>query len=441
MAKTSIGDFLVKLGLSPDKNSFETGNKLIDGITTGLNKLIGTARNAAVVLAGTAVASASVESSAYKNAAAIGISTEALDLWKASAKIAGVNADGLVGSMGKLANVMNHMTIDGSGLEAYAEQLGKLGISLEDLKDLNPADAYAQIISKAQTALDGTNTTRITTIVGDILGQEGQNFFIELNRQGKSISEFLSGAQKTIFTDAASNQKGANFAVEVNTLKTEVQSITKLLGDEIAGELTGYVKELNRWIQSHGPEIKAAISGIANFVGLIAEKLLDGSNGIKKGLEINEALYTWLSTHGYTDKEGRITRSADFSLLPKALQDDILQYKKEYSILGLGMFNGVKNIPKVKDGILRPDGTVTQVAPDDWVFAARNVADLARAFMPKNAMGGNMAQYSIVQNFTINGSTDIPQVLRQQAYNGTQEGLLAVMSQSSQRLQMMSGTR
>lgn len=440
MAKTSIGDFLVKLGLSPDKNSFETGNKLIDGITTGLNKLIGTARNAAVVLAGTAVASGTVESAAYKNAAAIGISTEALDLWKASAKIAGVNADGLVGSMGKLANVMNHMTIDGSGLEAYAEQLGKLGISLEELKDLNPSDAYAKIISKAQSALDGTNTTRITTIVGDILGSEGQSFFIELNRQGKSISEFLSGAQKTIFTDAASNQKGANFAVEVNTLKTEVQSITKLLGDEIAGELTGYVKELNRWIQSHGPEIKAAISGIANFVGLIAEKIV-GLTTMSNGERINNALQTWLSTHGYTDKEGRITHSADFSLLPKALQDDILQYKKEHPLLGLGAFSGVKNIPKVKDGILRPDGTVTQVAPDDWVFAARNVADLARAFMPKNAMVGNMAQYSIVQNFTINGSTDIPQVLRQQAYNGTQEGLLAVMSQSSQRLQMMSGTR
>lgn len=441
MAKTSIGDFLIKLGLMPDAHSFETGNKLVEGITTGLNKLIGTARNAAVVLTGTAVASGTIESAAYKNATAIGISTEALDLWKASAKIAGVNADGLIGSMGKLANVMNHMTIDGSGLEAYAEQLGKLGISLEDLKDLNPADAYAKIISKAQASLDGTNTTRITTIVGDILGQEGQNFFIELNRQGKSINEFLTGAKATVFTDAASNKKGADFAVEVNTLKTEVQSITKLLGDEIAGELTGYVKQLNDWIQNHGTEIKNTIESITNFVGLIVEKIV-GLTTMSKGESINTALNTWLTTHGYINKEGNITHRADFNDLPKALQNDILQYKKEYPFLGFGMFNGVKNIPKMKDGILRPDGTVTQVAPDDWVFAARNVSDLARAFIPQGLAGINApSQYSIVQNFTINGSTDIPQLLKQQAYAGTQEGLLAVMSQSSQRLQMMSGTR
>ena len=92
---------------------------------------------------------------------------------------------------------------------------------------------------------------------------------------------------------------------------------------------------------------------------------------------------------------------------------------------------------------MRPDGTVTKVAPDDWVFAARNLGDLARAFippMPTTAQSGNM-EFSIVQNFTINGSSDLPQVIRQQAYNGTQEGLMNIMAQSSQRLQLMSGTR
>jgi hypothetical protein len=49
--------------------------------------------------------------------------------------------------------------------------------------------------------------------------------------------------------------------------------------------------------------------------------------------------------------------------------------------------------------------------------------------------------YVINQTFNINGSNDIPQVLKQQAYRGTQEGLMAIMQQSSQRLQMMSGTR
>ena len=106
--------------------------------------------------------------------------------------------------------------------------------------------------------------------------------------------------------------------------------------------------------------------------------------------------------------------------------------------------NFYKNVPKMKDGIMRPDGTVTQVAPDDWVFAARNVGDLAKAFipqMPMNMAGVGNQEYVINQTFNISGSNDIPQVLKQQAYAGTQEGLLQAMQESSRRMQLMTGMR
>ena len=97
---------------------------------------------------------------------------------------------------------------------------------------------------------------------------------------------------------------------------------------------------------------------------------------------------------------------------------------------------------EMQDGIMRPDGTITKVAPDDWVFAAKNIGDMARAFIPQNNNTVSApSEYSIVQNFTINGGNDMPQVIRQQAYRGTQEGLLQIMNESSRRLQLMSGTR
>lgn len=76
MPKNDIGGFFVSLGLNADKHSFETGNKLIDTVANSFNKLIGAARNAAVVLAGTAIATGQVESAAYKTAEKIGISTD-----------------------------------------------------------------------------------------------------------------------------------------------------------------------------------------------------------------------------------------------------------------------------------------------------------------------------------------------------------------------------
>ena len=160
--------------------------------------------------------------------------------------------------MGQLANVMNHMKIDGSGLEQFSKKLGELGIvtdkvDIAKMLELSPDELMKEIISKAQEAVkNGNGLTQVSTIVGDILGESGMNFFIELQRQGKTIDEFLSGAQKTIYTDSGTNAKAADFAVEINTLKTTAESISKKLGSEVAGGLTPLVNSINSWIQNNG---------------------------------------------------------------------------------------------------------------------------------------------------------------------------------------------
>ncbi len=497
MAKNDIGGFFVSLGLNLDKPSFETGNKLIDNVGNSFNKLIGIARNAAVVLAGTAIATGAVESSAYKTAERLGLSTEALDLWRASAKIAGVNADGLIGSMGRLADVLNHIKIDGSGLQEYEKKLGNLKMSInefqrEDGTFIDADKAYAKIIERAQemTKEAEANLTgnelaaeklRITTIVGDVLGSEGQNFFIELQRQNKSLDEFLKGAGRTIFTTAADNQNGNNFIVEANTLKTEFESIGKLLGDSIGGEIAPYLQEWNKWIQENKDNIKDAVEAIASVTG----KLLGYLNEVTKRVLMNEdqtqdadVLNSTLegkrtfdfSENGFWKGLGQgLFGDADYKILTDYEKDRVADYYKKYNTLtGLNLknadiddikarakkqtSNSTSNAPKydtsrpwyMQDGIMRPDGTVTQVAPDDWVFAARNVGDLAKAFipqMPMNMAGVGNQEYVINQTFNISGSNDIPQVLKQQAYAGTQEGLLQAMQESSRRMQLMTGMR
>lgn len=541
MPKNDIGGFFLSLGLNPDKNSFETGNKLIDGVTTSFNKLIGTARNVAVVLTGMATGSGVVESSTYKTANAIGTTTEKLDQWKAAAKIAGVSAGGLVGSMSQLASVMNHIKVNGAGLSEYAKKLGELHMGMNEIGDLDNmdrADAYAAIIRKAQEELKNNPEAqlRINTIVGDILGDAGQNLFIELSRQNKSIDEFLQQAKSTIFTTAKDNENGQNFLNEINTLRAATESMTKLFGDSIGKELTGYVKDINTWISENKDEITYGIKTIASGVGKIAEKIA--------------SVVSWIFTPG-DQKEDQHSLNIllesfktktfgkpSYKNLNENAKNQVAIYYEKYkslnnlSVIDVDMMDIESRIQKIKDderkrtesfnknkstanpnvpwheeggiggindGIIRPDGTVTKVAPDDWVFAAKdlgkfsqafipqnhnsvstpddwdlaakivddmaqefnpknynnvnvapnvwdlaakNVGDLARAFIPQNMSAAPAtAQYSIVQNFTISGSNDIPQVLKQQAYNGVQDGLMQMMSRSSQRLQMMSGTR
>lgn len=180
MAKNDIGGFFVSLGLNIDKDSFETGNRLIDDVGNSFNKVIGAARNAAAVLAGTAIATGAVESQTAKLAAEIGISTEALELWKATAKIAGVDANGLVGAMSNIANVVQRIKLDGAGLEDFAKKLGELGIvtenlDMEKLLNLSPDELMKEVYNYAHEALiNGADKTMVQQIVKDILGKEGK---------------------------------------------------------------------------------------------------------------------------------------------------------------------------------------------------------------------------------------------------------------------------
>ncbi len=533
MPKNDIGGFFVSLGLNLDKNSFETGNRLIDGVANSFNKLIGSARNAAVALGTTAVATGAIESSAYKNATALGITTEALDLWKASAKIAGVEANALISSISRISNVQNRIKFDGSGLSQLQSQLNKIQMSYAEIMDLSADEATAKILEKAQSMLDGTNTAEIAAYVEDILGAGARDLLIELDRRNIKLPQLQAEAKKTIFTTSADNEKGSNFIKEGNTLKTELESIGKLVGDSVGGKLTPYLKGVNDWIQDNADDIKTAINNISELVGRIANKVapytkdiadiaLGAATGnMEKVSEASEDLgyqlvadtagkLTGQSKEKIKDLSNKKTdviqaiaqertkllgpatsvnqfKQIAFNDLPEELQQQIIELQKEDPKFKPAGVSGLPKAPKkVKDGIMRPDGTVTQVAPDDWVFAARNLGDLAQAFTPKqtniidqfqiqeqktkpvddkslfiskeietlintvsrlsfvpqpNQSMQNNNSYTITQNFTINGGNDIPQVIRQQAYEGTQNGLLQLMEQSAQRLQLMSGTR
>ena len=453
MAKNDIGGFFVSLGLNPDKNSFETGSKLIDNVTNGLNKLIGTARNAAVVLTGTAVASGVLATQSVHTADLIGTSAEKLNIWRAAAKIAGADANGLIGSISKLSNVMNHMTIDGSGLEAYAEQLGFLGLSIQDLMNIDPADAMQKILETAQGKLDGTNESkmRTTTIVQDLLGDAGAQLFVELTRTNQSIADFLEGAEATQYQTDKGMNDAADFNAEVQKLRVAGESILSSIGNDIAGALIGPARTLNQWLTDHKTDISNGIEKIGAATEKLVSKIGDwwDKNGDKVlgTLEYMRDQVALIIGFLASEKGKGLKKSLESIWETTVEMGKAIWQGRATDVPALwmqgmeGIWDGLKQTVGVEDGIIRPDGHVTPIASDDWVFAARDVSDLAKAFIPQGMSVNTPAEYSIVQNFTITGSNDIPQVLKQQAYRGTQEGLLAVLDQSSRRLQMMSGTR
>lgn len=528
MSENKVGDFFVSLGVKADKNAFEEGFKQFDQMSNKVNRLIGTIRNAAVVAAAFKIADAS--SQEIKVSEAMGVSTEKLDAWKAAASIAGVNANGLVSSMGRLASVMNHLDINGQGLDQYASKLAELGVigedlNIFDLEEMDPADAYKRILEAAQNAIkNGQDKVKVTTIVGDILGAEGQGLFTELERRKQSIGDFLAGAEAKLYMTEEDREDAAEFAAATRELGTSLKGIGEKFTNSLATQVTPYVKIASEFIDAHKEDIIKGIDTIATGVGNVFKKAEDivswltqdpekdkneylnslkeaNTNVISLAMEKGQSAFERESVfsplyNGSTEAEKKVLEEQyeivtriqnaakggknkkiieEKDVTPQLVEDirlyqkyggnyDLIPMERKANDLITGKygikpqrriedepedsdwykpFEGMKPAEiKMNDGIVRPGGQVTQVAPDDWVFAARNIGDLARAFIPQqtnNTEHNNT--FSIVQNFTINGTRELPQTIKQQAYTGVRDGLMVSLNQSSIRLQQMSGTR
>lgn len=468
MAKNDIGGFFLTLGLDVDKNSFDAGQKLVGGMTDSFNKLIGVARNAAVVVAAQKAITGAINEAgetlqSLHTADRLGVDAEALNVWKAAAKIAGADTNSLVNAMSKLANIQNNLKWDARGLDDYQKKLARLKIGYNEIKDLSADKALRYIIEKAESMTGEMSKAEITAALEDIAGSGAADLFLELQRQGISFNQFYNGAASTQYQTNKGMGNAADFATEMNKLGATAESISKSIGDNIGGALTGPAKTLNKWLTDHQTDISNGIEKIGTATEKLVSKIGDwwDKNGdtiveILTGIASTVSLIMGKLLGVLDNKEVKSVGTAWLSSFKEAANalPNMVKGAKEGGLGGFGKaawdsFKGVMFTPwaalfgkEMQDGIMRPDGTITQVAPDDWVFAARNVSDLAKAFIPGAiAAGGGTAQYSITQNFTITGSNDIPQVIKQQAYRGTQEGLMAIMAQSSQRLQMMSGTR
>ena len=151
--------------------------------------------------------------------------------------------------------------------------------------------------------------------------------------------------------------------------------------------------------------------------------------------------YFDMKSNAFMNKIGVNKESTKLEGNAAAIYDSLVKSRNEKNKNKIG---GNAHKQYAQDGIIRPDGTLTQVAPDDWVFAARNLGDMASAFLPSGMTNytGGATEYSIVQEFNFNGtSRDMAGEVMRQAYKGTQSGLLEAMNRSTQRMQLMPGLR
>lgn len=209
-------------------------------------------------------------------------------------------------------------------------------------------------------------------------------------------------------------------------------------GGSLIGDLMEYLPKLKEKLNID-ISYDNLVQGVKDLVKAFKDlwDSIDGSSKLKD-------LGSWLSNYLLTNLGDTVTILKDIvNVASKLIDGDWKGAWQATKELGSDMITGAKHASgKMNDGIMRPNGQITQVAPDDWVFAARNVGDLASAFIPAgvNTSMNAPASYVINQSFTFNGNAT-PQAVRAQAYNGAQSAMQNSLQNSQRIMQLMPGTR
>lgn len=260
----SIGGFFVELGLKADKNSFAQGHSLMGGLADAGKKVaasLGITTGSFIALAKTA---GQVESAELKAARALGVSAQALDAWKVSANVAGINGGALVGTMTQLEAKMQKLKM-GQFDAGLAKSLSMLNIGYTQFADMDATQRTRAVFDAAGNMEDQRKAAQL---VSDVLGQAGREYYDYLKLSGKSLDSQLEQGRALTFTTEETKKNAMLFNAEAGAIFAAGKSISMLFGSELARAMTPAAEKIKTFLMGNRELIQ---SGIVNFTNRLAE--------------------------------------------------------------------------------------------------------------------------------------------------------------------------
>ncbi len=488
MSDTSLGSYHISLGMQADHDSFNKAKQSSDSVSNSIARLVGTVRNSsAIIAAGLGAISIGASKTQTAQAAlanAIGISAHSMDRIRVSVKLLGADSKGVTNEMAALENRIQRMNVKGDKIDEVSTAFARLrqeaartnkefeDITHEKFIAMNADQRFLTLMQMAEAVKD---KTAAGIFISDLLGGASADFLNRLNLTGMSVGTVMKKADGISTVDETSVKKALGFQNELNTTTTIAQSYALDFGSNIAAQLTPVLKDLNDFLYNNKDTIKKTLDTIADGVGKVVSAVeiitkwlapkigvavkgvLDvGSDVVDTGKGLYKAAKGKLTGDETAVKEGMSEAKEGFVNLSTRAKDGIDKIimgdkpaDTQEAVLRLGIKKFSKYINStgaIQDGIIRPNGQITQVAPDDWVFAARNIGDLASAFIPESLIHQHTmnAPQDIVINQTINitSPTDLlPQTIKEQAHSGAYDALKQVMTEGHRRLALMTGMR
>lgn len=189
----------------------------------------------------------------------IGISAEAYQKWNYVMKLSDVNIDSLKMGMKTLSQQA----------EKNSDAFQKLGISQEEVKNLNQEQLFERTIKGLSNMEAGTERTALAS---QLLGRAGADMAPLLNQGSKAIEEQMEIAEKygMVMPDSAVKASAA-FQDSLTTLQMTAQGLKNRLLGEFLPAMTKVTDGMAKMFTGDMSGLDDVIDGVKEFIGKIGE--------------------------------------------------------------------------------------------------------------------------------------------------------------------------
>lgn len=189
-------------------------------------------------------------------------STESLSELRHVAEISGTELT----AFEKGTRKMSKSIIDAAdGLETYLRDFEKLGLNVNELKEMKPEDAFWEI---AFALSEMENDIEQSAVALNVFGRQGTQLLPMLAQGAEGIAELRQEAHELgiVFDQEAAN-KAAEFTDEMNNMKSAINGLKMVIGGELIPQLqplvegtTDLVSAFSAWSRGNPELVRTLIS-------------------------------------------------------------------------------------------------------------------------------------------------------------------------------------
>lgn len=211
----------------------------------------------------------------------LGISAKAYQEWAYVFGQSGLEIDRFSGAFTNLKKVMG-----GFGTKNQVEALNAIGLSVEDLAQLNVEDAFQMVITQLQGM---TNETEKSAAAVALFGGSASSLPLLLNQGQEKIKELKEEANALgLVISDTDISFGADMGDEIDKYTKSIEGMKTQLGVQFLPVFTEFLASVNQAAKTAMPAIQTAMEKLAPAVSAV----IDG------GLDLVTNLITWIAENG-----------------------------------------------------------------------------------------------------------------------------------------------